>query len=123
MKNLIIAPVLLIAATLGGCSFNARGPADYKKDTRALLETRDKDIKACYDTLLKDDKEAKGSVVLTFTVKAKTGEFSDVKIADKGTSAPDALKSCVLDAVKGLKLDPPDERDGKATFTYEFKQK
>lgn len=123
MKNALIGSLLLSAFSLGGCSFHARGPDDYKKDTRALLDTRGDQIKSCYDTLLKEDKKARGKVVLTFTVQKGTGEFTDVAIKEKGSSDSEALRKCVLDAVAGLKLDPADERDGKATFVYEFKQK
>jgi hypothetical protein len=28
-----------------------------------------------------------------------------------------------MDSLKGLTLDPPDERDGEATFTWEFQAK
>jgi hypothetical protein len=37
------------------------------------------------------------------------------------TTAPEPLGQCVITAINGLTLDPPDERDGIASFVYEFK--
>ena len=122
MKNITIASALLSAFVLGGCSFHARGPDQYREDTRAVLETRSDQIRSCYDSLLKEDKKAEGRIILTFTVQKETGEFTDVTIQDDGSSDSPELRKCVLDAVAGLKLEPVDKRDGKATFTYEFKQ-
>lgn len=123
MKNITIASTLLAASFLGGCSFHARGPDQYREDTRAVLETRSEQIRSCYDALLKEDKKAGGKVILTFTVQKETGEFTDVQIQDNGSTDSPELRKCVMDAVAGLKLEPVDKRDGKATFTYEFRQK
>lgn len=113
---------LLAAISLSACSFHARGPEDYRKDVRKLLEQKDDEIQSCYQKLVKENKKTKGTVVLKFVVKSETGEISDVKVKTKN-GASEELSQCVTEAVKGLKLDPPDQRDGKAEFTYEFKQK
>ena len=99
----------------------ARGPARYRDDTRAVLETRNEQIKACYDGRLKSDKDAAGVVVVKFTVQKETGEFTNIELVEDQTTAGERLSACVLEAVQGLKLEPADERDGLATFTWEFK--
>jgi hypothetical protein len=35
----------------------------------------------------------------------------------------EGLATCVVTALDGLELDPVDQRDGVATFTYTFRQK
>lgn len=122
MKKSILLVSLLASTSLGACSFHARGPEDYKKDTRALLETRDSQIRECYEKLLKEDKKAEGKVVLKFVVKSESGAITNVKASTKD-GASEELSACVTEAVAGLKLDPPDQRDGNAEFVYEFKQK
>ncbi|HSC88689.1 MAG TPA: TonB family protein [Polyangiaceae bacterium] len=121
MNKTLIAPLLLASLCSVACSFAARSPDGYREDTRAVLEKRSKDIKACYDEELKKDKKAGGKVTITFTVAKETGKFQDVKV--KESDASEALQACVVKALDGLAIDPADQRDGKATFTYEFKAK
>jgi hypothetical protein len=37
----------------------------------------------------------------------------------ESTAAPE-LGQCIVSALEGLQLDPPDEREGDATFVWEF---
>jgi hypothetical protein len=111
---------LLATSTVAGCQFHARGPDDFRKDTRALLETREPKVRECYEKVLKKDKKADGEVVVRFVIEKKTGDFKDLQVAG---DAPDSLKKCVVKALEGLHLVPVDERDGRGEFTYEFKKK
>lgn len=104
-----------------GCSFYARGPEDYRKDTRALLETRNPQIKTCYDEALKSSTGASGTVVVNFTVEEKTGKIKDPTVLPRST-APAPLGECIVNALDGLALEPPDQRKGDATFTWEFQR-
>lgn len=103
-----------------GCSFMARGPEQYRDDTRALLETKNSSVKACYDEALARDPSLAGDVTIHFTVEKKTGIIRDAEIDPDKTSAPQSLAQCVLSAMDGLQLTPEDQRDGIATFTYTF---
>lgn len=121
MKNLLAKAVLSGAVMSSvACSFHARSPDDYRDVTQALLETRAPAIKQCYDAALRGQPDLQGSVVVAFTVQSETGNVIDASVAPEGTTAPEALQQCVLTALSGLTLDPPDARDGHATFTYEF---
>jgi len=113
---------ILLAACLGsaGCSFAVRDAETYKKDTEALLETRSGAIKACYDETLKSDPSAQGRVTVRFKVEGDTGNVVDVQVHPAGTTAPETLSQCVTTALGGLVLQPADENDGLASFTYEF---
>ncbi|HXS17875.1 MAG TPA: AgmX/PglI C-terminal domain-containing protein [Polyangiaceae bacterium] len=113
--------LLLGAVFLSGCQFYARSPEDYAKETQALLATKNEDIKGCYDKVLKKDKDAAGVVAVNFKVEKKTGKVVDPTVDDAKTTAPKALTKCVTKAMEGLTLDPPDQRDGMASFEYEFK--
>jgi hypothetical protein len=110
---------LLCLGALAGCSFHARDAASYRKDTRALLETKNDDLKGCYDAELKKDPKVGGTVVVTFKVAKKTGQIIGAKV-DPSSTAPESLGRCVVQAIGGLALQPPDERDGDATFRWEF---
>lgn len=120
MKRFVLVSTLLAASGAWGCEFHARGPEDYRKATRDLLETREDQIRDCYEDVLKKDKKAKGEVTVNFTVEKKTGDLKDIKVSG---DAPEPLKACVEKALKGLHLVPVDERDGQAEFTYKFKKK
>jgi hypothetical protein len=116
-RNILLLGILCLPM---GCSFMARGPADYKKDTRQVIETKNEDIKACYDAALEDNSTTSGMVVAHFTVEKETGVFKDVAIDEKESKAPESLKACIKENIEGLVLKPEDERDGKATFVWQF---
>ncbi len=106
--------------TTAACSFHQRAPQDYRDDTRALLETRSAQIRQCYDDALVEQPGAAGTVAVKFTVQKDTGQIVDVQVDPAGTTAPPQLSQCVMQAVNGLALTPADNRDGLATFIYEF---
>jgi hypothetical protein len=115
IKLAIIAPLLLSV----GCTFYARSPEDYRTHTRELLDTRNTDVKDCYDVALQTNETVSGNVVVNFTVEKKTGKIMN-PVVDPSTTAPPELAKCVVDAIDGLTLDPPDQREGQATYTWKF---
>jgi hypothetical protein len=120
MKSLTqLSIVTLVAGTLG-CSFAARNAEMYQNDTRALLETKNAEIRQCYDTALEQDPTASGTVVVTFTVQSETGRIVDVVVDPARTAAPEMLGACVARSLATLQLDPPDQNDGQATYVFEF---
>jgi len=121
MKTTFATGLVLMAGALSACQFIARNPDDYRDATRAVLETRSAQIKTCYDDVLKQDKAAAGTVVVHFTVMEETGAITGPEITPEST-APAPLGQCIVNALDGLTLDPPDARQGDATFTWEFKQ-
>lgn len=122
-RSFTLGGAALIALALAGCQFHARGPEDYRKVTREVLETRNGDIRGCYDKELEKDPKASGTVVVKLTVEKDTGVIKDVRLDEKATTAPKSLGQCVVGALDGLKIDPPDARDGQATFSWELKAK
>lgn len=98
-----------------GCSGALRTAEPYRDDVAKVLESRNGDVKACYDNVLKTDKTASGTVTVKFTVEKDTGAFKDVT-----TDGPPELSSCVSSALSGLVLSPGDVNNGDATFVYEF---
>ncbi len=115
--------LVALLASVTGCQFYARSPEDYRDATQKVLDTKAGDIKACYDTALKGNQGLQGRVAVQFTVEAETGTIKDVKLDPAGTTAPADVSGCVTNALTGLKLDPPDKRDGIATWTYDFSSK
>lgn len=112
----------LLALTVGAvaCSVNVRDPNAYAQDTQKVLESRNAAIKTCYDQALKTDTKVAGTVTVKFSVKADTGELTDIKVDAAGTTAPETLSQCVVTSIQGLKLVPPDDQEGLATFTWNF---
>lgn len=109
-----------IALIATGCSFHARDAEEYRKVTRELVETRNADVKACYDTALKDNPKAAGTVIVNFKVQSETGKITGATMDEVASSAPASLGECIVKALDGLVLDPPDARDGQATFQWSF---
>jgi hypothetical protein len=97
-----------------------RDGAMYRDDTRKLLETKAPELRQCYDTELQKDPKTGGKVVVSFVVQKDTGVIVDPKIDDLQSTPNRTLRRCVMDSLKGLTLEPADERDGEATFTWEF---
>ncbi|PRP92423.1 hypothetical protein ENSA5_49310 [Enhygromyxa salina] len=115
IKLAVIAPLLLSV----GCSFIARDPDSYREVTRELVETRGADIKDCYDVALATNETVEGTVVVNFSVEKKTGKIMN-PVVDASSDAPAELSQCVVTAIDGLQLDPPDAREGQATFRWKF---
>lgn len=121
MKTQLLVGGALLVAVVQACSFNARSPEDYRKVTNDLLATRADQLKTCYDAALQTNPTAGGIVVVSFKVEEKTGKLINPNIDAARTTAPDPLKQCVITALDGLAIDPPDSREGSATFSWEFK--
>ena len=109
-----------LALVVGGCSFYARSPDQYRDDTSNVLSSKSAELNTCYDNAVKTEPTAAGKVTVQFTVENKTGKIKDVAADPARTTAPPSLVTCVVTALNGLVLNPPDQRDGKATFEYEF---
>jgi len=112
---------LLGLGLLGACGGTARNMQTYRADTQNLLASRSSQVEQCYQQALTTDASAGGTVTVQFVVAKKTGMISKATIDPAHTTAPAALGDCVLQAVEGLVLNPPDRNEGRATFTYEFK--
>lgn len=121
-KHLFLAAALCGSALAPACTCIARGPEQYRDDTRQVLQTRSDAIKTCYDQALTTDGGAQGTVTVNFTVQKKTGNFTAVELDEARSSAPAPLAQCVMGSLEGLVLDPVDQRDGLATFTWAFTQ-
>ncbi len=119
MKKLTL---IITLAALGStaCSYHARSAEKYRDATQELLLTKQTELQACYDEVLKVDKAAGGTVQVNFKVEAETGKIVDTKLDPNGTTAPAPLGECVVKTIDGLALTPPDANDGMATFTYDF---
>ncbi len=123
MRTSTLLSLLFVAAStvVPGCSCVARDAETYRADTRNVLETQSRAVKDCYDVALTTDPKLDGQVVVKFKVEKKTGKIMETAVDKERTKAPEALSKCIVDAVDGLILDPVDQRDGLATFSWTFK--
>lgn len=114
----LVAGLIASAAACGG---TARGLEAYRDDTGKLLETRNAQLQSCYSDALKTDAKLSGTVTVQFVVEKKTGTVTQPSVDQSKSTAPPVLGDCVVKAVDGLTLAPPDRNEGRATFVYEFK--
>ncbi len=117
MKATILVSVSII---LSGCSVAARSPETYRDETKQILATKNTEILACYDAVLKSSPTAQGRVTVKFNVETEQGRISHVVVDKANTSAPDPVSDCVTKSIDGLMLVPPDARKGEATWVYVF---
>lgn len=110
----------LLVSSLG-CSGMARDTSTYESDTSALLDTRADALQACYDKQIGFNRQLAGKLTITFKVEKKTGKLTQLGWDKNRTSVDEGLATCVVSALEGLRLDPVDQRDGVATFTYTFR--
>lgn len=124
LLNLGVGRVSLVSVvslvSLAGCTFYARGPDDYRQAVRKVLDTKSPAVEGCYKSAREQGPQSQGAVVVRFDVEPKTGEIVRPEVVKEQTTADEALQRCVLESLAGLKLDPPDQRKGEATFRWEF---
>jgi hypothetical protein len=126
-----------------GCVVWIREPAAYREELIELVDTREKPVHACYESLLErrqaqieaEEREAQGpyadigpavssrlgalqgDVVVDFTVKPDSGAIVTALVPAK-TTAPDDVVQCVLGSIQGMTLEPPDKREGRVALTF-----
>ncbi|HET7505034.1 MAG TPA: AgmX/PglI C-terminal domain-containing protein [Kofleriaceae bacterium] len=121
MPHRVVLASAILAASAAACSGTARGLEAYRADTGKLLDTRNPQLERCYNDALKTDATLAGTVTVQFIVEKQTGAIANARVLADKTTAPPALGDCVVRALDGLVLAPPDRNEGRATFVYEFK--
>jgi hypothetical protein len=111
--NTLFRTIICTGLALATTACIARGPDDYRKVTRSLVDTKQGDIEDCFGG-------EKGKVVVNFTVEKKTGKIMNPTVDDKKSTASAEVASCVVGKIDGLTLGEPDMRDGAATFTWVY---
>jgi hypothetical protein len=115
-----VVSLTTLVLVLGGCSFIARSPDQYRNDTSNLLATKAPELNLCFDNARKTTPGASGKVTVRFSVEKKTGKILNAAADPSRTTAPQPLIDCVIASLNGLVLNPPDQRNGDATFDYDF---
>lgn len=113
---------IVALAAVTGCGYAARSPEMYRDDTQKVLESKNADIKACYDQFLAGKPGPGGRVTVKFEVQDDTGKIQNVTVDQPNTTAPAPVADCVKNSLQNLAINPPDARLGQATFVYEFSQ-
>jgi hypothetical protein len=105
---------------LSGCVAWLRDPDFYTEQLSELLEAQADSIEACYDRYLEHDPEAGGTLTVEFEVEKQTGQITNLAIVGDRSTVPEELAACVTDELAQTRLDPPDARTARASFTWEF---
>jgi hypothetical protein len=123
-KTFLIAASLCVAT---GCSggFAVRDAGMFVKDTTPIIHTKDADILACYDGVLKGSPGAGGKVTVHWEIpKADdpgAGTLTKVTVDPAGTTAPPEVAQCVTKNLEGIgTLNPKDQNPGQGTGSWEF---
>jgi hypothetical protein len=111
---------VVLLLVLCACSFVARGPTQYREDVDTLIDQRTPQITQCYADHIGGDPPMVGNLVLDLTVSRHTGEVGQVVVVESETTVSDEMAECVQLALVGLRLEPPDWRDGQATYRWVF---
>jgi len=121
MKTALLVSASLAAAlsALSACA-STRPPEAYRDDTKAVLEKKNEDIRACYDAVLKTTPGLSGKLTVKFEVLEDTGKITNVTVDKANSTVPDAVGDCVTKTIAGLVLAPPDPYKGEGTWVYEF---
>lgn len=120
MKTSILFASALVAVSslVTGCA--VRDAKMFVDDTGKALATRNNEIKACYDGILKATPTAGGKVTVKFEVETEEGKIVKIEVDKANTTAPDAVQACVTKNIEGLKISPPDKKTGDGSWVYEF---
>lgn len=102
MRTILVGLLLVGAAA---CSHTGLGGA-VRNDITARMQTAQDPIAACYAERLKANRKLKGTMVLSVTAAATTGQFEQVRITRDEPGDPD-LGTCVVTEVSKLKLAEP----------------
>ncbi len=126
MKKTFLVAASLFTLT-GGCSggFAVRNAEMFQKDTLPIVHSKDGDILACYDGVLKTTPGAQGKVTVHWKIPKKDepggGTLTAVTVDPAGTTAPPQVADCVTKNITGIgTLSPKDENDGDGTGEWEF---
>jgi hypothetical protein len=117
--TLLVSASFAALSVLAGCGFT-RTPEAYRDDTRAVLEKKNDDIRACYDGVLKTSPGLSGNVTVKFDVQEDTGKIANVTVDKAASTVPDPVADCVTKTIAGLGIAPPDAHKGEGTWVYQF---
>lgn len=117
-KMMILSAAVLGLSSLAGCAY--RSPEMWRDDVSKVLATKQADMKACYDGVLKTTPTAGGKVAIAFEVETEGGKIQNVTVEKAKSTAPDAVQDCVKKNVEGLVISPPDKRLGQGTAEFDF---
>jgi hypothetical protein len=124
MNKIFLCLSLLAPLTAIGCGGAIRVGDAYRDDTAKLLTAQaNPRVHDCFDGIVKSTpgpKALAGTTTVHFIVAKDSGLISNVTVVPESTTAQPPVAQCVVTALNGLKLDPPDNVDGDATFTWEF---
>jgi hypothetical protein len=118
-KVVILALGASLCALSAGCA-SGRSVEAYRGDTEQLLKTASQSMTDCYTTILKTEPKTQGSVVVHFIVEDGTGQLLQARVDKARSTAPESVQQCVTSAIANLRLTPPDDQRGDATFTWDF---
>ncbi len=120
MKTTRIVTLVCLCLVLGSL---ASACAELNPNTEghimSALEAKKDAFKACYETALEKDREAKGNVGLLLDINEEPGEVTSSSVEE--TTITDAdMPQCVADAASDISLPEPPGVPVEGHYTVEF---
>src|SRR5579884_3485256 len=124
MNKILLALSVLAPLASVACGGAIRVGDAYRDDTAKLLQAQtNPKIQGCFQSLVRatpNPQSLAGSTTVHFVVAKETGVITNPTIVAGATTTQEPVNQCVLAALNGTKLDPPDNVDGDATFAWQF---
>lgn len=108
MTRLLIIPTLAALASLlalGACKSAGMG-AETRADIAAQMKTAEGPLQECYAAALKENRRARGTMSLSLTAEANTGQFKNINVLRDEPNDP-TVRRCVIAEIGKLKLSKP----------------
>jgi hypothetical protein len=124
MNKILLTLAVLAPLASVACGGAVRVGDAYRDDTAKMLQAQaNPKIQGCFAGLVRSTPNPAGlagATTVQFTVAKETGLVTNPSIVAASTTTQDPVNQCVLAALNGAKLDPPDNVDGMATFAWQF---
>lgn len=103
-----------LATLAAACGASGMGQS-VRDDITARMQTARDPIATCYHEALQRNPELRGTMMVSFVAEAKTGTFSQVRIARSEIADP-KLETCVTENVAKLALETPQKAGVAVTY-------
>ncbi len=107
-----------VALATGACKHAGTGP-EVRADITARMQSIQEPLATCYAKALEANRKLRGVVVVDFTVKADTGEFTQLRVSRDEIGDP-TVTQCVLEKMGTLKLATPQKTAVAASYPVDF---
>lgn len=113
-------PLLALALlTLAGACAGSGFGKTVRTDVQSQMASIQNDLATCYSDTLTRDRQAQGTVVVSFVAKSGSGKFEEVKVVKSDINDP-GMQQCVVQKVSTLALATPVKNQVAVEYPLSF---